>query len=68
MVHEFGHQVDFVMATSAREQVAEVYEKKFKNCEKLHPIPPSFEGRSELLRIRSNRPETLYFWLCYAKC
>ncbi len=51
MAHEFGHQVDFVMATSVRERIAEAYEKKYKSCEKLHPLPPSYERRSEFLRI-----------------
>jgi hypothetical protein len=51
MSHEFGHQVDFDLAPSVQEQVADIYEKKWRNCEKIHALPASFECSSELLRL-----------------
>lgn len=65
MSHEFGHQVDFVLNQSIQEQIIELYEKKWRSCEKLHALPANFECASELLRL--NQFERRHFISGYAK-
>ena len=65
MSHEFGHQVDFLLAQSVQEQVAELYEKRWKSCEKVHTLPANWECPSELLML--NQFERRHFISGYAK-
>ncbi len=65
LAHEFGHQVDFVLTSAVQEQVAELYEKKRKSCDKLHPLPDENESPSELLMRQ--QIEKRHFISGYAK-
>jgi hypothetical protein len=49
VAHEFGHQLEFVLTQSAQRRITELYEQRKKNCERMHPLPPNYNGFAELL-------------------
>ena len=50
VAHEFGHQVEFVLSQATQERIDDLYRERKKSSDKLHPMPPSYEGLSELLQ------------------
>jgi hypothetical protein len=64
MVHEFGHQVDFVLTAAVQEQVFELYERRKRGCDKLHPLPDR-DNQTELLMPQ--QLEQRHFISGYAK-
>jgi len=49
VAHEFGHQLEFVLTQAAQEKITEIFEHRKRSCDKLHPLPSSYNGYSELL-------------------
>jgi len=48
--HEYGHQLEFVLSQATQDSIVNLYQKRLAKCEKLHPLPSSYEGLSELLK------------------
>lgn len=49
VAHEFGHQLEFVLSQASQEKITELYEQHKRRCDKLHPLPPEYDGGSEVL-------------------
>lgn len=64
VAHEFGHQVDFVVTAAVQEQVLELFERRKRVCDKLHPMPDS-DNQTELLMPQ--QLEQRHFISGYAK-
>jgi hypothetical protein len=62
--HEFGHQVDFVLTAAVQEQVLELYERRKRSCDKLHPMSDR-DSHTELLMPQ--QLEQRHFISGYAK-
>jgi hypothetical protein len=63
--HEFGHQLEFTLTQSGRDQLTEMYNQRHKTCEKVHALPPHIAGYSELLRY--HQVDNRHFISGYAK-
>ncbi len=50
VAHEFGHQVEFVLSQATQEKIEQIYMERKKRADKLHPLPASYDGASELLQ------------------
>jgi len=64
MSHEFGHQVDFVLTSAVQDQILELYERRKRGCDKLHPLPDN-DNQTELLMPQ--QLEQRHFISGYAK-
>jgi hypothetical protein len=49
VAHEFGHQLEFVLAQKTQDAITDIYDKRRKQCDKNHPLPPEYQGLSELV-------------------
>jgi hypothetical protein len=65
VAHEFGHQLEFTLTQAAQDRIGEMYNQRRTICEKLHSLPSSISGYSELLRY--DQLDNRHFVSGYAK-
>ena len=59
VAHEFGHQLEFCLSQATQEKIRDLYEARVRLCDSKHPLPPEYEGLSELLTPQQV-PERLF--------
>ncbi len=59
VAHEFGHQLEFCLSQATQNKIRDLYEARVKLCDSKHPLPPEYEGLSELLTPQQV-PERLF--------
>lgn len=64
IAHEFGHQVDFVVTAAVQDQVLELFEKRKRNCDKLHS---GVAGDNQAELLLPQQLEKRHFISGYAK-
>jgi len=47
--HEYGHQLEFTLSQAMQDKITDLYQGRLKTCNRLHPLPATYEGYSELL-------------------
>lgn len=50
--HEYGHQLEFTLSQALKDRITDLYQKRLKNCNRVHPLPANYEGFSELLLMQ----------------
>ncbi|MBS1956658.1 MAG: hypothetical protein JST89_20895 [Cyanobacteria bacterium SZAS-4] len=59
VAHEFGHQLEFCLSQATQNKIRDLYDARVKLCDTKHPLPPEYEGLSELLTPQQV-PERLF--------